>query len=407
MSDFVVYLLYRAGSAIVAALPLPFLFAFGEFLGLCAWMFSGKYRRLAMRNLDTAFANEKSPSELRQLVRRHFRRLGANLLCSAKLTQMPPEKILEHVEVENIESMAREFRAGVPVVLILSHLGTWELFAQLMPKFVGFVRNASVYQGLGNRFINEHVRRTRSQTGLELFDRHDGFEPVIELLRSGGGVGVLSDQHAGDHGVWTPFFGRLASTSPLPALLAKRTRAALIAAGVYTTGRARWRMVFTERFDETGVSVAVLTSKINQIIQQQIRRAPEDWFWVHNRWKTPEPNFLLAHYKRGIYLPPGFSASDLKPFRILIRSSNWLGDAVMSVPAVRAIKNGRPDVHVTIAAPAKIAPMWKLIPEVDAIIPLPESSLVSVVRLLKQQMPFDVAILFPNSVRVALETWLS
>jgi heptosyltransferase-2 len=407
MFDFVVYLLYRAGLAVVAALPLPFLFAFGQFLGVCAWVFSGKYRRLATRNLEIAFAHEKSSRELRQLVRRHFRRLGANLLCSAKLTQMPPEKILERVEVENIESMAREFRAGVPVVLVLSHLGTWEVFAQLMPKFVGFVRGASVYQGLGNRFIDKHVRRTRSQTGLELFDRHDGFEPVIDLLRSGGGVGVLSDQHAGDHGVWTPFFGRLASTSPLPALLAKRTRAALIAAGVYTTGPARWRMVFTERFDETGASVAVLTSKINQVIEQQIRRAPEDWFWVHNRWKTPEPNFLLAHYKRGIYLPPGISTSDLKPFRILIRSSNWLGDAVMNVPAVRAIKDGRPDVHVTIAAPDKIAPMWKLIPEVDAIIPLSEGSLLPVVRHLRQQMPFDVAILFPNSLRVALESWVS
>ena len=407
MFDFVVYLLYRAGLAVVAALPLPFLFGCGQFLGTCVWIFSRKYRRLATRNLAIAFANEKTPCELRQRVRRHFRQLGANLLCSAKLTQMSAEKILERVEVENIESMTREFRAGVPVVLVLSHIGTWEVFAQLMPKFTGFVRGASVYQGLGNRFIDEHVRRTRSQTGLELFDRHDGFEPVIDLLRSGGGVGVLSDQHAGDHGVWTPFFARLASTSPLPALLAKRTRAALIAAGVYTTGRARWRMVFTDRFDEAGASIAVLTSKINRVIEEQIRRAPEDWFWVHNRWKTPEPNFLLARYKRGIYLPPGILPNDLKPFRILIRSNNWLGDAVMSVPAVRAIKNGRPDVHVTIAAPAKVAAMWKLISEVDAIIPLPEGSLFSVVRLVKQQMPFDVAILFPNSLRVALETSLS
>jgi heptosyltransferase II len=407
MLDFVVYLLYRAGLAVVAALPLQLLFVCGQFLGTCAWIFSGKYRRLATRNLEIAFANEKSPRELRQLVRRHFQRLGANLLCSAKLTQMPPEKILERVEVENIEAMAREFRAGVPVVLVLSHLGTWEVFAQLMPKFVGFVRNASVYQGLGNRFIDEHVRRTRSQTGLELFNRHDGFEAVIELLRSGGGVGVLADQHAGDHGVWTPFFGRVASSSPLPALLAKRTRAALIAAGVYTSGRARWRMAFTERFDQTGASVAVLTLKINEVIEKQIRRAPEDWFWVHNRWKTPDPNFLLAHYKRGVYLPPGVSARDLKPFRVLVRSNNWLGDAVMSVPAVRAIKNGRPDVHVTIAAPEKIVAMWKLIPEADAIIPLPDGSLLSVVRLLREQMPFDVAILFPNSLRVALEVCLS
>jgi len=407
MLDFVVYVLFRAGSAIAAALPLRFLFAVGQFLGCCAWLVSRKYRHLAERNVAIAFGDEKSPRELHCLVRDHFRRLGANFLCSAKLTAMPPEEILRRVKVENIEAMAREFRAGVPVVLVLSHLGTWELFAQLMPKFVGFVRNASVYQKLGNRFIDEHVRRTRSQTGLKLFDRQAGFEPVIELLRSGGGVGVLSDQHAGDHGLWTPFFGRLASTSPLPALLAKRTRAALIAAGVYTIGPARWRMVFTERFDQPAASVADLTSRMNEIIEQQIRVSPEDWFWVHNRWKTPQPNFLLARYKRGVYLPPGISAHDLKPFRILIRSSNWLGDAVMSVPAVLAIKNGRPDAQVTITAPAKIAPMWKLVPEVDAIIPLPRGSLLQVVSLLKRRPAFDVAILFPNSLRVALESWLS
>lgn len=79
----------------------------------------------------------------------------------------------------------------------------------------------------------------------------------------------------------------------------------------------------------------------------------------------------------------------------------------MSVPAVRAIKSGRPDLHLTIAAPEKIAALWKLVPEVDAIVALPEGSLSSVVRLLKQQGPFDVAILFPNSLRVALESWLS
>ena len=409
MLDFVVYLFYRTGLAIAAGLPLPVLFVLGEFLGFCAWLLSGKYRRLAERNVAIAFANEKTAQEMRRLVRRHFRRLGANLLCSVKLTAMPPAKILQRIKVDNIEAMDREFRAGVPVVLVLSHLGTWELFAQLMPNFVGYVRNASVYQKLGNRFIDAHVRRTRRQTGLELFDRQEGFQPVIDLLRSGGGVGVLSDQHAGDHGLWTPFFGKLASTSPLPALLAKRTRAALIAAGVYTTGPARWRMVFTDRFDppKADASIAALTSQINQIIEQQIRVAPEDWFWVHNRWKTPQPNFLLAQYKRGVHLPPGVLPQNLKSFRVLIRSSNWLGDAAMSVPAVRAIKAARPDARVTVAVQEKIAPVWKLVPEIDAIIPLPASRLLSSVRLLRREPPFDVAILFPNSVRAALESWLA
>jgi lauroyl/myristoyl acyltransferase len=144
MLDFIVYLLYRSASATASALPLRVLFVLGEFLGFCTWLVLGKYRRLAQRNVSIAFGSEKSPRELRRLVRRHFQRLGANLLCSVKLCTMSAEKILRRVAVENIEAMDREFRAGVPVVLILSHLGTWELFAQLMPKFVGYVRNASV-----------------------------------------------------------------------------------------------------------------------------------------------------------------------------------------------------------------------------------------------------------------------
>ncbi len=107
MLDFVVYVLFRAGSAIAAALPLRFLFAVGQFLGCCAWLVSRKYRHLAERNVAIAFGDEKSPRELHCLVRDHFRRLGANFLCSAKLTAMPPEEILRRVKVENIEAMAR------------------------------------------------------------------------------------------------------------------------------------------------------------------------------------------------------------------------------------------------------------------------------------------------------------
>jgi heptosyltransferase-2 len=407
MLDFIVYLLYRSGSAIASALPLPVLFVFGEFLGFCVWMVSGKYRHLAQSNVAIAFGNEKSPGELRRLVRRHFQRLGANLLCSIKLTAMPLEKMAARIETENLDFIHRELRAGRPVVLILSHLANWELFAHILPKYIGYVRNSTIYQRLGNRFIDEHVRRVRGRAGVEMFDRKEGFDNAIKLLRDGGAIGILSDQHAGDHGVWVPFFGRLASTSPLPALLANRTGAALVGVAIYTEGRARWRIAISPALENNEEPVGSVSAKINQVIEQQIRRAPEDWFWVHNRWKTPRPNFLLAKYKRGTYLPQGVSAHDLKPFRILIRSSNWLGDAVMSVPAVRAIKNARPDAEVTIAAPAKISPMWKLVSEVDAIISLPNDSLLSAVSLLRRRAPFDVAILFPNSLRVGLESWLS
>jgi heptosyltransferase II len=404
MLDFSIYLLYRAGTALLSALPLRFLFGLGQFLGFCAWLLLPHYRQLARCNLEIAFSSEKSPREWRRIVRRHFQRLGANLISSGKIGGMPPEKIADHLETENFEAVHRELRAGRPVVLLLSHIGNWELFAQMFSYYVDYVRLATVYQKLGNRYIDEHVRQTRGRTRVEMFERSEGFHGPIELLRSGGLIGILGDQHAGDQGLWTPFFGRLASTSPLCGLLAKRTGAAVIAAAAHTVGTAQWRMVFTERLDAPGDSVNAITVKCNEAIEQQIRTAPEDWFWVHNRWKTPRPNFLLTEYKRGVYVPPGAS---LKPFRILIRAANWLGDSVISVPAVRAIKAGRPDAHLTVAAPAKIASVWKLVPEVDEVLVLPSRSLFSAVNAIRRSAYFDAAILFPNSLRAALEVWFA
>ena len=405
MLEYLVYLIYRAGFALVSLFPLRLLFAVGRALGFCAWLVLGKYRRLGFHNVDIAFGPEKSPREMRRIVRQHFQRLGANLLCGLKLAAMPLEKVRERVKVENAEAPERELRSGRPVVYVLSHIGNWELQAQMFPPVIGFVRNSTIYQPLANRYIDRHVRQLRARAGVELFDRNEGFQKAIELLRGGGAIGILSDQHAGDQGLWVPFFGKLASTTSLPALLTKRTGAALLGTAIYTEAPGRWRMVFADRIDAAGDSVEAMTAKANELIATQIRRAPEDGFWLHNRWKTPRPNFLLARYKRGVFLPKDLPPQQLKRFRILIRSSNWLGDAVMSVPAVRAIKKGRPDAHVTILAPKKIAPMWKLVPEVDEILSLPNKSLFSAVRLIGQQEPFDAAILFPNSLRVALEAW--
>src|SRR5438477_3006796 len=405
MFEYFVYLIYRAGFALIGLLPLRAAFALGNAFGFCAWLVLGKYRRLAFRNIDIAFGAEESPREMRRLVRRHFTRLGANLLCGLKLASMPLEKVRQRVTVENADMPERELRSGRPVIFVLSHIGNWELHAQIFPPMIGFVRNSTIYQPLKNRYIDKHVRSLRGRAGVELFDRNEGFQKAIELLRGGGAIGILCDQHAGDQGLWVPFFGKLASTTSLPVLLAKRTGAAVLGTAIYTESPGYWRMVFADRIDSTGDSIETLTAKASDLIATQIRRAPEDGFWLHNRWKTPRPNFLLARYKRGVFVPKNLSPQQLKPFRILIRSSNWLGDAVMSVPAVRAIKNGRPDAHVTILAPEKIAPMWKLISEVDEILALPNKSLFSAARLIARQKPFDVAILFPNSLRVSLEAW--
>ena len=407
MVDYCVYFCYRGALALITALPLRLVFALGNGLGFVAWVLLPTYRQLARRNVEIAFGPEKSAAEKRRMVRFHFQRLGANLLSGIKLNSMPLEKVAALVTTEGADEVHRQLRAGRPVILVLSHLGNWEFFAQILPRYFSYRRLSTVYQKLRNRRLDQFVRQQRARFGVELFDRSEGFQEAVRLLRGGGMIGILSDQHAGDHGLWTPFFGRLASTSPLPALLCKRTGAALVAVSLFTNGPGRWRLSFSSPFDLPNDSVSSLTAKMNEAIAEQIRRAPEDWFWVHNRWKTPRPNWLLDKYKRGIFIPELVGTNGLKPFRILIRGSNWLGDAVISIPAVRAIKRGRPDAHVTMLVPKKIAAVWRRVPEVDEVIALGQKSLWLAVDLIRKQPEFDAGVVFPNSFRVALELWLA
>jgi lipopolysaccharide heptosyltransferase II len=205
-----------------------------------------------------------------------------------------------------------------------------------------------------------------------------------------------------------PLFDKLASTSPLAASLAQRTGALIAQVSVRTVGLARWVIHTSAPVPTEGRDVAEITMDLNRLLEQEIRQSPADWFWVHNRWKLPYPNFLLSEVKRGIYLPPDLKTADLQRFNILVRSPNWLGDACMAIPSLRAIKSGRPDLRLTMLSPAKLAPLWQEIPEVDAILEIPpRASPWRVARLLGKAGHFDVALLLPNSVRSALEVWLA
>ncbi len=92
--------------------------------------------------------------------------------------------------------------------------------------------------------------------------------------------------------------------------------------------------------------------------------------------------------------------------RIVIRSSNWLGDAVMTVPAVRALKRGHPGAHIAVVTPEKIADVWRLVPEVDEVIAFPAAKIFGVAKLIRRGK-FDTGVIFPNSLRTGLEMWLA
>ncbi len=377
-----------------------------------SWFVPG-YRRLVRRNLRIAFAGEKSREDVKQLTAEHFSALGRNFLVSLKTALMPIEEIEKRVTYEGREHIEAAAALGKGLIGAISHLANWELYARL-PSLGAGIAPATLYQKVKNPFLNRHIEKRRAASGLTLFDRSTGFNGPTEHIRAGGGVGILFDQHAGDRGVWCPFFGRLASTTNLPALLSLRTGAPVISIGLFRNGPGKWKIVYQPPHfppekvggrDARQAAINELTANLNGELESFVRSDPAEWFWVHDRWKTPLEKILLAPYRRGVFIPnKGAVPQKIKPFRILLRSPNPLGDACMAIPAIRAIKRGRIDAHLTILCRENLEPLWKRLPEVDAVIPVSKScSKRKIGQLVRDTADFDAAILLPNSLSSAFE----
>ncbi len=406
-----VYAAFRCIEGVLWLLPLEMVCHLGRALGTLGYYTAGKYRRLALNNLRIAFGEEHDEAWRKDIARKHFASLVANLLCGFKLPMMPQAEVERRVTVEGLEHTHEAMRQGRPILYLVCHLSCWEILTQVPSLFVFGRKPATVYQPLRNPFLNALVLRRRKKLGYTLFDRQDGFAGPMQHMKEGGCLGVLVDQHAGDHGIWCPFFGRLASTTPVAAMMAHRSRGVLMPMAIYDESPGRWRMVCGAPVDtqEAKPTVERLTTTMNQYVEQMVRRKPENWFWVHNRWKTPKPQFLLRHYKRGVAFPANQGAAQLKPFHLLVRSPNWLGDACMAFPAVRAMKAGRPDLKLTVFGPEKLRELWESQPEVDLYIgKAGKEGLFSVARRIRDSgVAFDAAILLTNSTRSTLEFWLA
>ncbi len=413
--DRLIYFIALLFVSLIRMLPLHCCFRCGQGLGWLAWILLPQYRRLARKNLQIAFGTEFSSTQIRHLTRQSFMMLGANILSSLKMPSMQVEEIRKTFTIEGADYfeqfIVQNNHGGT--VAALNHFGNWELNAQAVICLTGRAAG-TVYQPLKNRFIDDLINHDRRSRGVATFDRRKDLSAAASLLRQGGVLGVLTDQHAGDAGIWAPFFNKLASTSPLAATLAQKTGAALVSITIRTVGIARWVIHVQPPIPTKDRPIGEITYDLGEALAQEIRRSPTDWFWVHNRWKLPKPAFLLSRTRRGFFLPPQTKPEHLQKLNLLVRSPNWLGDACMALPAIRSFKTDRPDLRLTILAPAKLAGLWKAIPEVDDVIEIPsKASPWTVAKLLKQKalspiLPaFDAALLLPNSLRSALEVWLA
>jgi len=294
--DFFLYWPVRLIVGFLQMLPLETVANIGRFFGGLVYWLDARHRRKTIENLTTVFKNDKTEAEIKAIAKETFRRIGESFCSAVKTASMDWEQLKKRCEVVGIDNLPQCPQGQTPPNCIVSigHFGNFEIWARLNNFTPGF-QMATTYRGVRPASINKILQDLRNLSGCLYFERRtQGGDLKAALARGGLMLGILSDQHAGDHGLHIPFFGRLCSTTAAPAVFALRYRSPIFVGICYRLAPGRWRIEMHKGipFMENGKlrSAADMMTDVNKLFEQGIRRDPANWFWVHNRWKLkPQP----------------------------------------------------------------------------------------------------------------------
>src|SRR5581483_1427788 len=288
--DRLLYFLARGLIFLIQAFPLIWVARFGRVCGTLVYCFDARHRRVARRNLTRCFGGEKTTEEIRGLTLENFRRIGENFASAIKTASMSLDRVRAHMQIVGLEKVLKNETADpVSRVFAVGHFGNFELYghlATLSPPYGG----ATTYRALNNPHLNRLLLEMRSVSGCQYFERRtEGAALRAALLSQHLFLGLLADQHSGDHGIRLPFFGHECTTTKSPAVFALRFNRPLHTAISYRTSLGPWRIEMDAEIPthEHGQprSPAAIMLDVNRAFETAIRRDPANWFWVHNRWK--------------------------------------------------------------------------------------------------------------------------
>jgi KDO2-lipid IV(A) lauroyltransferase len=279
-------------SALVRRAPRRVVLAVGGAAGMAAYLIDARHRRVTLENLRLALGREWNDSQRRRIARRCWAHFGRILLDTLAFPRFSAASAGAAVHYEGLEHIRAAYAAGRGVLLFSGHYGHWELVA-LMQGHLGLPL-ALVTRPLDNPLLEERLARLRGLSGNVIIHRRGAVRQIVQTLRRGWGVAIVIDQDAHQRGVFVPFFGRPASTTPTLAAVALKTGAAVVPVCCLPLPDGSYRVIYEPalRVASTGdheADVTRLTAACTAIIERWVRRSPEFWLWMHRRWKTPEP----------------------------------------------------------------------------------------------------------------------
>ena len=284
------YLLFLTASLVFSRLPTKMAHGLGRGLGKVAFVLDSRHRRIAMENLRIALRDGRSENEIRDLARASFFHLTSALVEICRYREFRKGPVERFVDFEGVPRVIEAREGGRGIVLITGHLGAWELGALAAPM-IGYPLEV-VFRPLDNPYLDRWLVRARSSTGNRAIPKKNALRPILSSLQKGGMIVVLMDLNTmRSEGVFVDFFGRLASTTYAPALLALRTGAAVFPILTLRQEERRLKVIVGEEIPllSSGSLQKDLvdnTARFTKVLEGYIREHPEQWFWPHERWKT-------------------------------------------------------------------------------------------------------------------------
>ncbi len=265
----------------------------GAAIGWIAFAAVPRLRRVGLRNLALAFP-EKSDAERKRILRSMYRNLGWQLAAFCQMPRYTLKQTNRFIRYEGLEHYLAAQARGHGVLIVTGHLGAWELSS--FYHSLAAHPMSMVIRRLDNPFVDRFVNRIRCLHGNRVLHKDDFARGLIAAMRAGDTVGVLMDTNmTPPQGVFVDFFGHAACTASGVARIALRTNAAVLPGFMlWKPSERRYVLHFCPPLqlvntgNEDGDAIAN-TQIFTKALEDVIRRYPEQWLWVHRRWKTRPP----------------------------------------------------------------------------------------------------------------------
>lgn len=285
--------LLKALSYILGHIPYSLAVLSGRMLGALAFSLDKKRRKITIENLQLAFGRQKPPDEIEAIARRVFQNLAIMVFELFRLPWLTEKTLGSLVEVSGLENFDKALERKKGVILLTGHFGNWELLG-LAHGFKGYTLDV-VARELDSPLFEEYIRWIRTRSGNRIISKNRSMRKLLKSLSENRIATILIDQNVAlAEGVFVDFFGTPACTNKGPAMLAAASGCAVVPAFIIREGK-RHRLVIGEeiKLSKTGdkyKDAIENTERFTKKVEEIIGRYPDQWFWVHRRWKTRPPS---------------------------------------------------------------------------------------------------------------------